>query len=160
MGELQHLTVDAADIWFKTDLLERLEGLETEREVFDVTQIELSLRLRCDADLLRKLELLRHAIDRLSMGKQRRMSEVALDLGIHRRSLERLFWEHVGISPGSYARIHRITKAARLIGGPNGPNALDFALDHGFYDQAHFNRDFKEIVGLSPSEYRKSQGFA
>lgn len=156
LGDLKHLSVDVADAWFKTELLERVQGLKSDAEIFSATETELTYRLSCDPDLAKKIRIIRHAMSRLEYGKPRSVTQVALETGVQRRNLERMFREHAGISPGSYARIKRIVQAAEMIAGANGFNALDFALDRGFYDQAHFNHDFRAVVGLSPSEYAKS----
>jgi AraC-like DNA-binding protein len=39
-------------------------------------------------------------------------------------------------------------------------NLTSLAQDLGYADQAHFTRDFKAIVGRSPSDYRRSASSA
>ena len=64
----------------------------------------------------------------------------------------RRFREHVGLPPKALARILRFERAAERLRG--GADLSDAALDSGYYDQAHFNRDFKAFAGVTPTEYR------
>jgi AraC-like DNA-binding protein len=34
----------------------------------------------------------------------------------------------------------------------------ELAHEHGWYDQAHFIRDFTALVGVTPGQYRQSHG--
>ena len=72
----------------------------------------------------------------------------------HRRFVA-LFREAVGLSPKRYSRVLRFRAAlARLAGRPAPPPWADLALEAGYSDQAHFNRDFREFAGVTPGEYR------
>jgi len=156
LASLNESSVDAGELWRQSNILARLCEAENDTVIFQTVQDELRLRMRRDVILKGKLTLLKSAAYLLSTGKMRSITTLARDSGIHRRQLERLFKEYVGLSPAAYARIQRITNAASMISSPHGFRALEYALDHGYYDQAHFNHDFKAVVGLSPTDYRNS----
>jgi AraC-like DNA-binding protein len=74
-----------------------------------------------------------------------------------KRSLQRLFEHYVGIGPKwviSRFRMHEVIQ--RLEKGEPVDWAA-FALDLGYFDQAHFNREFKAIVGRTPREYANGE---
>ncbi|MGC2942502.1 MULTISPECIES: helix-turn-helix transcriptional regulator [unclassified Brevibacterium] len=80
------------------------------------------------------------------------VSLVADDIGWSRRHLGSQFRSEYGIGPKDAARIVRFDRARRLI--PEGRASLaEIAVDCGYADQAHLNRDFREFVGLSPSRW-------
>jgi AraC-like DNA-binding protein len=77
--------------------------------------------------------------------------------GVGVRRLQRLFREYVGVSPKWVIQRYRLIEAAERIRTEG--QSLDFvglALELGYSDQAHFIRDFKSMVGMSPAKYRKS----
>jgi AraC-like DNA-binding protein len=41
----------------------------------------------------------------------------------------------------------------RTIGRDNEPDWTDIALSCGYFDQAHFNHDFRAFSGINPSTY-------
>lgn len=108
--------------------------------------------------LLRRLEsgcqdaLVEAAVDRIYRNPQdANIALLADSLGIGRRQLERRFLQQEGISPAEFRRVTRFQKGVRrLMLEPSLP-VLDAALDHGYYDQAHFCRDFKSFCGRSPA---------
>ena len=51
------------------------------------------------------------------------------------------------------ARILRLQRAIRQIDGVGDPRWSHVAYDSGYYDQAHFNRDFREFTGCTPTQY-------
>ena len=74
--------------------------------------------------------------------------------------MRNLFDNLVGISPKYYAKITRFNKAAQAMDrNPEAP-LTHTALDHGYYDQAHFIKEFKEFSGITPSFYRKNKAGA
>lgn len=80
-------------------------------------------------------------------------------IGVSRRGLERAFRIAVGLSPAAYSRLRRIDHCAREL-RREGAALSALALDAGYADQAHFCREFRQIVGLSPGAYRRGLGLA
>jgi AraC-like DNA-binding protein len=62
------------------------------------------------------------------------------------------FREQIGITPKLLARIRRFRKALEIVN--RGEAALPkIALACGYYDQPHFNREFRELSGYSPGAF-------
>jgi AraC-like DNA-binding protein len=81
-----------------------------------------------------------------------RVPALADHVGLSVRQLERLFVERVGLAPKLYLRILRFQAVLRTLRRQGGPTVwADLAVAHGYYDQAHFIRDFKVFVGRAPS---------
>lgn len=70
--------------------------------------------------------------------------------------LRRLFLRKTGFSPKHYIDQMKIRIAADLLCDGNGTVAA-VARRLGFLDPYHFSRRFKEIMGVSPRDYRKSR---
>lgn len=72
----------------------------------------------------------------------------------HRRFIA-LFREDVGLAPKLYCRVLRFQAAlARLRASPQA-SLGEVALEAGYADQAHLNRDFLELAGVTPGGYRR-----
>jgi AraC-like DNA-binding protein len=76
---------------------------------------------------------------------------LAQELGRSRRYLAASFREQVGLPPKALARLLRFERAVERLRG--GADLGELALDCGYYDQAHFNRDFRQFAGCTPTEY-------
>jgi AraC-like DNA-binding protein len=75
---------------------------------------------------------------------------LAAELGCSRRHLAARFREYVGVSPKAAARVIRFHAAIRRLSA--GGAWADIALECGYYDQPHFNRDFREFAGITPAQ--------
>lgn len=71
------------------------------------------------------------------------------------RQLQLLFRQYVGISPKWIIQRYRLHEAVEKMTNGNIPDWSKLALDLGYFDQAHFVKDFKSIVGKSPEVYTK-----
>jgi AraC-like DNA-binding protein len=76
--------------------------------------------------------------------------------GLNKRTLQRLFARYVGVSPKWVIQRYRLHEAAEQLatGAPVSQAAI--ALNLGYSDQAHFVRDFKAMVGVSPAAYARA----
>ncbi len=73
--------------------------------------------------------------------------------------LERRFKKLFKITPLKYIHQVRLHIATRLLSSTRD-NIGNIAIDCGFYDQSHFNRQFKTAHGISPLEYRRKHSGA
>jgi AraC-like DNA-binding protein len=69
-------------------------------------------------------------------------------VGLSERQFERRFLRRVGLTPKRYASLRRFERAVAL--ASTSPSLTDAALDAGYYDQAHFIRDFRRFTGAAP----------
>jgi AraC-like DNA-binding protein len=76
--------------------------------------------------------------------------------GMNKRTLQRLFARYVGVSPKWVIQRYRLHEAAEQLATGAPVNQAEIALSLGYSDQAHFIRDFKAIVGVSPAAYAKA----
>lgn len=80
------------------------------------------------------------------------IGRIAGTFGITTRYLHKLVYQHTGLSPKSFDKIHRFKTSLKLIGENKLP-LTSIAYDAGYFDQSHFIRDFKSFTGLTPSAY-------
>lgn len=83
----------------------------------------------------------------------RRVDDVARIAGATPRALQRLFHDYVGVSPKWVIRRYRLHEAIERMDAGDVVDWSSLALDLGYFDQAHFIRDFKALVGRTPGDY-------
>lgn len=83
------------------------------------------------------------------------LESIARTVRTHPVHLARVFRRHYGCTVGEYVRRLRVEAACRELSSTDAP-LPQIALAAGFYDQSHFSRTFKKIVGLTPTAYRAS----
>lgn len=71
------------------------------------------------------------------------------------RHLRRSFVQHFGVSPKTFSSVIRLFYTAAHISKSNAPVA-DVISDHGYFDRAHFYKEFVRIAGIPPSVYFNS----
>ena len=80
-----------------------------------------------------------------------RVEALAAEVGWSRRHLAARFHDTVGLAPKTLGRLFRVEHATRRLRAGN--RLADIAYEAGYADQAHFNREFRELVGCTPSEF-------
>jgi len=86
------------------------------------------------------------------------VESLAETLGISLRRLDRAFNTRVGLPPKALCRIVRFQRVFKMLGQKeSGRDWVQIALDCGYYDQAHFVKEFKEFSGKSPTSYFAEQ---
>lgn len=96
----------------------------------------------------------RMLFENLERRTQQPLASVVDASGYSDRHMRRLFQENVGTSPKAASRICRLRNAVR------GMSQLDLPLSQiaarsGYFDQAHLNREFREMIGCGPNAYRQ-----
>jgi AraC-like DNA-binding protein len=81
----------------------------------------------------------------------RRVRDMADELGIAPRTLRARSRSEVGLAPKRFARIHRLFRALELARG--GVSWSEVAARAGFVDQPHLVRDFRALLGESPTRF-------
>ena len=85
-----------------------------------------------------------------------RVGDLAGELRMSARALERVFRDEIGLTPKRYLRVRRLSRVvARL--GPGGAEWSDVARAHGFADQPHLVREFRLLAGVTPEAYLREQ---
>jgi AraC-like DNA-binding protein len=82
-----------------------------------------------------------------------RVDQVAALAGTSTRSLQRLFAGYVGVSPKAVLARYRLQDAAAVIDGGEVTDLAGLAASLGWFDQSHFSREFRSVVGVTPSAY-------
>ena len=80
------------------------------------------------------------------------LEELSALAGLSKYYLLRCFTRQKGITPYRYLETVRVEQAKALL--ERGAPPAEAALRAGFADQSHFNRFFKTLIGLTPSQYR------
>lgn len=136
----------------------------------DFAQLESAIRSLDDQvrmvvlaeDFLRKrlpehdeaVVLLKGIVDSvMADGTIRTVEDIASRFHCSERMLQRLFRKYVGISPKWVIQRYRLLEVADQLANGHPHSWPQLAIELGYYDQSHFIRDFKSIVGLSPEEY-------
>jgi AraC-like DNA-binding protein len=81
------------------------------------------------------------------------IATLADQFAISQRQLERLYHHQVGVSPKQYAQLLRVEKARLSLKQPQHQTNTQLAMELGFYDQAHFIREFSAVIGMTPYRY-------
>lgn len=88
------------------------------------------------------------------MGSRFAVQDIAHELHISARQLERLFNREIGMSPAAFARRLRLRHAHELLLDTRRAIS-DVALESGFVDGSHFCRRFRDEFGETPSQVRR-----
>ena len=79
--------------------------------------------------------------------------QMASEACLSRKQFERIFSEHIGISPKQYLKIVRFQFVLFLKQQNADLNMTELSCDGGYFDQSHFINDFKSLCGSTPKQY-------
>ena len=86
--------------------------------------------------------------------------KVQRELYLTERTFQRMFEKNIGISPNLFRRISQFNSAFHQLNTTNFINLSDIAFEHGYADQSHYIRTFKEFTNITPRDYLKFSGRA
>jgi AraC-like DNA-binding protein len=83
----------------------------------------------------------------------RTIAEVTGQIGLSAKRFIEVFRGEVGLTPKLFCRVRRFQRVLRSIGAGRPVEWAAVAVDCGYFDQAHFIRDFRAFSGINPSTY-------
>jgi AraC-like DNA-binding protein len=136
------------------DLEEQLAAIPTPHS--QVLLVEAALLKHLDPpEHLRRILL---AAAFIRANERLRLPIIADHINISQKHMERLFQRYVGMRPNLFSRIERFHRVmARGIRAVDMPSLSALATDEGYFDQAHFSREFKHFTGSTPSVFLAAQ---
>jgi len=105
-----------------------------------------------DAGVIRAIKLI------LRSGGCLAVENLAEEMGISLRKLDRSFNTRVGLPPKALCRIIRFQRVFKMLElRESGRDWVQIALACGYYDQSHFIKEFSSIAGKGPTSYFAEQ---
>ena len=120
--------------------------------IFDMAAADSEARLRPERDewFEESQRLLGNPRGRAWLTPQ----QVAREVGLNYDNFRKQFALRLGVSPGQFQKRKRIDRAcAAIYQGSHG--FKDLAEELEFCDVFHFSKAFKQVMGLTPSDFRK-----
>jgi AraC-like DNA-binding protein len=103
------------------------------------------------------VELINRITDRIMADREiTRVDDLVNRFNLSKRTLQRLFNQYVGAGPKWVIKQYRLQEAAVQLAAGEAVDGSRLAQKLGYFDQAHFIKDFKTTVGSSPAEYAKN----
>jgi AraC-like DNA-binding protein len=152
-GELHNRSVTLDLLWggYAATIGDQLWEAETPKGRFRILERALLDKARAPVD---GHPAVRHALDLFDRSNGTRpVGDVVQQIGLSPRRFIELFRNQVGLSPKVFCRIRRFNAALRRIERRTDVDWVDVALSCGYFDQAHFNHDFRAFSGINPSTY-------
>lgn len=84
------------------------------------------------------------------------IEEYCLNKGISQKTLERTICKYLGTTPKGLLKLNRFRRTYRTLISGNYHDLTSLSLSNGYYDQSHFNSEFKSFSGLNPSTFKSS----
>lgn len=102
--------------------------------------------------------LISEAIGRIYRAKGHiRIKELAGGLYISQDAFEKRFRKATGATPKQFSYIVKMNAILRQ--NSIDPSFLDMVFENGYYDQSHFNKDFKIFTGQTPTDFFKNGSY-
>lgn len=151
MSGLRDRCVPLADVTPRLAELEvrlRDETADNARFPLAAAAIVQATRERPDPIARRAVELIPEYREAPTVG------QLAQRVGRSVRTMQRLFAEEIGLTPKELLRIVRVQQALALSREAPPLRWVTIAARAGYHDQPHFVREFRELVGCTPTEFR------
>ena len=137
-------------------LSHRLLAAPTPEAKFRVVETALLERMARDPE---RHPAVRFALrEFLQVPHARTVAEVTDQMGLSPRRFIQVFAEQVGLTPKLFCRVRRFHEVMRRVHQGSRIDWTEVALSCGYFDQAHFIRDFRAFSGLNPSAWLAQRG--
>lgn len=159
MKELIQAEIPIEDAMADKELAKRLSDIRTAEEWIPVFlhgyQEDLAKEERISPYQSQK-ELAMFVKKRLlETGGQITIQELAEATCYTGRYIHQCFQDYIGMSPKVFGKIVKFQNAIQMLNQDREMNLAELCISAGYYDQSHFNKDFKKYAAMSPRQYRK-----
>ena len=160
-SELYDVQVPLDALWgaAAAELREQLLGAETPEARFVILERYLLARA---TPLVRRPAVSFALKEFQGPSQHRTISDLTEQIGLSPRRFIQLFSEEVGLTPKLFCRVRRFQQVLRsLKSGTTDVRQVDWAdiaSSCGYFDQAHFIRDFRAFSGLNPTVWFPLRG--
>jgi AraC-like DNA-binding protein len=158
ISELSESVTELDLIWgsLVNEIRERLLSIESHEE--KLATLETFLLMQAHRSL-ESNRLISFAVHQLQHSPQfLAIRDLASTIGITQKHLISQFEKVVGLRPKSFARVCKFQKVVNMIEREDEIEWSAIAYDCGYYDQAHFIKEFQNFSGLNPSTYLTQRG--
>ncbi|SHM42434.1 transcriptional regulator, AraC family [Chitinophaga jiangningensis] len=158
LSEFTNYATDMYDVQLleSRELYHKVMEAEPLAQKIRVLEDYLLLQLAKNEKQLKKITLVQQLSRQVLSGPaQLDLSSLSRDAGISARYIQKLYLSNIGLSPTAFAAIVRFNRSLQMV--LHSPVPLTaIAYECGYYDQAHFIREFRRFTGITPSEARRS----
>ena len=149
-----YITLDCVFNNYADEVWEQLNEAQTINAKMLITENFLSRNL---LTIKMPNEKLLTSIDFLFKSKEKLpIHEICRHHCISRKHLNFLFKEYLGVSPKMMSSLNRFQNVLQKISQSKPEKLTSFAYELDYFDQAHFNNNFKLFTGLRPGDYLKN----
>jgi AraC-like DNA-binding protein len=148
--------VSLADVLGDADTAGRLQAdiLAADDDAERVALMDAFLIARRPAELDPRYAQLLEIVAAMVADRELTSVQAVVDrFGIEQRGLQRLFRRYVGVGPKWVLRRFRLHDAQTMLDAGEVDDLAALAVSLGWFDQAHFTRDFHDAVGVAPRVY-------
>lgn len=150
-------TIDAKELWDNDseEIIKQLKNLSSLNDRFKAVELFLFEKLqqykKNSQETDNTIKLIRKTKGTLTI------EEVCAKTGFSKKQLERKFLATVGISPKAFSRITRFLNICQNLEENKNKTLTELTYECGFYDQAHFIKEFKAFSSFTPKEFFEKQ---
>ena len=128
-------------------VLNELRNLNDEDKVLFIQDFLLKQFDPIKYEIVEAIKLIRNSKGKMTI------EEISEQTNISYKQLERNFKATIGVTPKTFSRTTRFLHLCHHLKDYENKSFTEIAFDLGYYDQAHFIKEFKEFSGLTPKEY-------
>jgi AraC-like DNA-binding protein len=150
LAETRDLLVDLVDLWGPGEAALREQLLEAPGPARKLAVLAAALQRHLDPTPPDPAMVMAAA----ALRRGAAVAGVAAQLGLRPGTFVRRFRAATGLAPKRFARVQRLQRVVAAASAARGrPDWAQIAAEHGYADQAHLIHDFRDLTGLTPTEY-------
>jgi AraC-like DNA-binding protein len=158
VAELNNMTIET-DIFWNTEIHSIRDAILNNESVECKFNILEKYFLQKGKRKLEPNVFVSYAIEQLQRSPQLwTIKQLAAKTGFTQKHIISLFKKYAGLSPKQFARIARFQKVIHELEQKRSIEWTSLALDCGYYDQAHFIKEFHAFSGINPTAYLVQRG--